>query len=62
MDTYTACCPAGTDWLSGWGGCVLGSTSHWYETVPADPLVLIRPVTTTPHPSCACCVMAAPVT
>jgi DNA-binding transcriptional MerR regulator len=37
--TSTVFRPAETDWLSGCGVCWPGWDSHWYETVPAAPLV-----------------------
>src|ERR1700744_4098659 len=60
--TKAACWPASTDWSSAWGDCGSERKSHSYETVPAEPLVLIRPVTSTPHPFLVCWVIATAVT
>jgi hypothetical protein len=60
--TNTVCWPAVTDWLSGCGACVCGWNTHWWEIVPAEPLVWICPVTSTAHPLAVRCMMSAPVT
>src|ERR1019366_4829807 len=35
--TYTACCPAVTDWVSGWGGCWPGWQNHWWQCARSRP-------------------------